>query len=259
MTAVGLYGCGDDDDSATDETTTTAEAADEGDLATYCDKTVEIEVLLGPGPDVDFETATPEEITQAVKDLFEPAKPIAAEIQEAAPPETRDNIDLLKATLDEAAETGDFAPFEEPEVEAASQADHEFALESCDWQQVDVSAVDYAFEGIPASLEAGPTSFEFSNDGAELHEMVLFRKNDGTTETFDELLELEQEEAEAKMTPKGATFGAPDEEGVYAVTDLESGEYVALCFIPVGTVDEESEADGPPHFTQGMKHELTVS
>jgi hypothetical protein len=43
------------------------------------------------------------------------------------------------------------------------------------------------------------------------------------------------------------------------MADLTSGSYAAVCFIPVGSVDEETEADGPPHFTQGMKTEFTVS
>lgn len=259
---LGLVGCGDDDDdtdAATGDDTEMTEAAGEGDVATYCEKVAEIEVTLGPGPDIDFESATPEELTQAAKEFAGGATDLAAEAQEAAPAEIRADIDVLVAALDDVAETGDFGAFETPEVEEASARTHAFDLESCDWQRVDVSAVNYAFNGIPAELEAGTTSFEFSNDGTELHELILIRKNDDTEESFDELLALPEEEARTKTTSVGAAFGAPGEEGVYAVTDLTAGEYLAICFIPVGTVDEESEADGPPHFTQGMKHEFRVS
>ncbi|MGH9110885.1 MAG: hypothetical protein ACRDZN_01060, partial [Acidimicrobiales bacterium] len=44
------------------------------------------------------------------------------------------------------------------------------------------------------------------------------------------------------------------------VVDLEPGEYVAVCFVPVGTTSEEAEVpeDAPPHFTEGMVAEFTV-
>lgn len=251
VATLGLVGCGDDDDD-----TTTAAG---GDVETYCEKSAEIEVLLSPGPDIDFETATPEELTQAAKDFAASGVPIADEAQVAAPDEVSAHIDVLVAGLKQVAETGDFAAFETPEVEEASAAAHAFDLASCGWEQVDVTAQDYEFEGIPAELEAGITSFEFSNEGTELHEMILLRKNDGVGETWEELLALPEEEARPKTSAAGAAFGAPAEEGVYAVTDLTAGEYIAICFIPVGSVDEGTEADGPPHFTQGMRHEFTVS
>ena len=38
----------------------------------------------------------------------------------------------------------------------------------------------------------------------------------------------------------------------------EPGNYAAVCFVSVGSVGE-TEGDGPPHFTQGMVHEFTVT
>ena len=47
------------------------------------------------------------------------------------------------------------------------------------------------------------------------------------------------------------------------VADLAPGEYIALCFIPVGTSmshdGEFVEGTGAPHFTEGMQHEFTVA
>ena len=50
------------------------------------------------------------------------------------------------------------------------------------------------------------------------------------------------------------------------IIELEAGEYLAVCFIPVGLTPEVAEAaesggeepQGPPHFTQGMRAEFTV-
>ena len=43
-------------------------------------------------------------------------------------------------------------------------------------------------------------SFKFTNEGAEDHELAIARKNDGVTESFDELLALPEEEAMTKVT-----------------------------------------------------------
>ena len=48
-----------------------------------------------------------------------------------------------------------------------------------------------------------------------------------------------------------------DQEGML-VADLAPGEYVAVCFIPVGTMPDH-EGTGPPHFVEGMKQEFTVT
>ncbi len=39
----------------------------------------------------------------------------------------------------------------------------------------------------------------------------------------------------------------------------KTGNYAALCFIPVGTTSEETEGTGPPHFTEGMAAEFEVT
>ena len=53
---------------------------------------------------------------------------------------------------------------------------------------------DYGFTGLPTSLPAGVISFELTNAGSEPQVMVLVRKNDNVTETFDELLALPEDE-----------------------------------------------------------------
>ena len=111
-------------------------------------------------------------------------------------------------------------------------------------------------------MPAGPTVVNFTNDGTELHEIILIRKNDDVTESFDELLALPEKQAMKKTTEAGAAFAFPGEEG-QTVVDLAAGEYIALCFIPVGLTPEVAasgeEPQGPPHFVEGMKVEFVVS
>jgi hypothetical protein len=78
------------------------------------------------------------------------------------------------------------------------------------------------------------------------------------TESFDELLELPEEEVGDKVIPVGGTFVEIGKTGYFAA-DLAAGDYMAICFIPQGTKSMTDEIDAPPHFVLGMKHEVTVS
>lgn len=248
-------GCGDDDD--TDDASGSGSASEpaaagDADLATYCEKSIEIETL--PEPDIDFENASEEEIAEGLKTYAaEEVVPVAEEIEKVAPEEIAAEVEVLIGATRELAETGDFeAAFGTPEVKEAEATVHAFDLASCDIASTDVTAVEYAFEGLPAAMEAGVMSFELTNGGEEPHELVLFRKNDGVTESIDDILALGEEEAQSKMTAVAGTFAEPGGDA-YAIVDLESGDYAAVCFVPVGGGDE-----GPPHFTEGMKSEFTV-
>lgn len=268
--ALGLGACGgDDDDTTASGSASEAEAGGEegegGDVDAYCEDTLAIETI--PEPDIDFESLSEDEQKEEAKkfaggELLDLAKKIEGE----APAEIEADIAVLVGAVEEIAETGNFEAFETPEVEEAGDNAHAFDLANCGWESSDVTASEYKFEGVAAEYEAGPTSFEFANDGKELHEFILLKKKADTEESFDELLELPEEEAREKVDEVGNVFSEPGD-GDYFVADLEEGEYVALCFIPTGLTPEAAKAaeeggeepQGPPHFTQGMKAEFTVS
>jgi hypothetical protein len=155
----------------------------------------------------------------------------------------------LQGAIDTALEGGDAE-------EAAFGAYSEMAAAvhtGCGYEAVDLSAVNYAFVDLPATLAAGTTSFALTNDADEEHEMVLFRLADGETRTPEELLDLPEAEAEEAVTFSGVTFAGPGETG-YVAAELEAGAYFAVCFLPVGGGE-----DGPPHFTEGMLTEFEVT
>ena len=52
------------------------------------------------------------------------------------------DLDLMVAAIREMAETGDFAAVETPDVTAASERVHAYALESCGWATGDVATAD---------------------------------------------------------------------------------------------------------------------
>lgn len=253
-------GCGDDDtdSSATDDT---EEAMGSGDTdgQAYCEAALALETA--GEPDIDPATATEAEMAGAAQAFAaETLRPLADDLLAAAPDEVREHLDVQSAALDEMAETGDFAVFETPEVQAAAQAAHAYDLDACGWGSVAVDAADYSFSGLPDELDAGTVSFELTNSGTEMHEMVLLRKNDGVAESFDELLALPEEQAMAKTTMVALAGPVPPGLPTYAVADLAAGDYMAVCFIPVGTASFDGPPpQGPPHLTQGMTHELTVT
>ena len=148
---------------------------------------------------------------------------------------------------------------------------------------VEVTGVEYAYQGLPTSLPAG-TALGFTNAGAELHEMVLLRIGDDTTESLEELLAMEaegrdpMEEGLVEFVGGMPLFAAPGTaaEGTLPL-DIE-GRYVVLCFIPQGTTDMSAlefmgpDADpaaappevqeimaNPPHVALGMIQEFTVT
>lgn len=127
---------------------------------------------------------------------------------------------------------------------------------------VTVTAVDYAFSGIGSEVAAG-TEFSFVNEGEELHELVIVRRNEGVTESWEELLSMSEEETADLITFVGQLMAEPGEEAEGTLVVDEAGDYFAVCFVPTGmtSTDEMPEASemGAPHFTQGMQMEFTVT
>lgn len=141
--------------------------------------------------------------------------------------------------------------------------------------QLEVTGIDYAFEGVPATVEAG-TQLTFTNASeVEVHELVLFHIQEGEERSIEELLALPEEEAQEFAQFRGVAVALPAEDGFYPEGDVvvsEPGRYALVCFIPVGAdpaivaeaMQNESQegppdmGDGPPHFTEGMFAEFTV-
>jgi hypothetical protein len=181
---------------------------------------------------------------------------VVAEFESTAPAPLADDARTY-ATAYESLEAEGPAAFGTPAFVEASSAIADAYFEGCEVStELAVDGVDYAFEGIPERIDAGRVAVRFTNrtEHDEPHELVLFRKNPGTTETAEELLSLPEEESMAKVTMAGVVFAdQPNQESV-AMFDLEPGSYVAVCFIPVGGGE-----DGPPHFMSGMVSEFEAS
>jgi hypothetical protein len=203
----------------------------------------------------------------AIGEAVEGVTAAAAALPDAAP--------LVEAVLANAQDP------ESPEFAEAYGALIEWMKGNCGYAEIDVTASEYQFEGVPAEVPAGPAIISLENAGEQVHEFALMRINDDVTLSLEELLALPEEESETMVTSAAFAFTFPGTVG-YATADLTPGRYVALCFLPEGATPEvlmqleELGLDGPdatlpagdtlppelqvgpPHFTKGMVHEFTV-
>ncbi len=247
--AGGTAACGSDDDDATDTTEAPGSGGGEeasGDNAAFCDGVAEFNTAVF---EVELEEDTPEEDVIAAGEML---APLATTLVDNAPDDLADVTAEVNDFIQPLKE-GDAAPFNEDatfEIYSSFLSD---AVDACEFDTVDVTGVDYAFEDVPETIEAGTVAFKFTNAAeSEEHEMIVFRRADGVTLGFEELLELGEEESAEMIEFKTAAFAPPGGEGA-TLAELDPGAYAMVCFLPVGGGEE-----GPPHFTQGMIQEFAV-
>lgn len=143
---------------------------------------------------------------------------------------------------------------------------------------VSVSAVDYAYEDVPASISAGSKIALKNNSDKEVHEIVVQKIAEGEERSIDVLASLPEEEAGKVATFVGVVVAFPGAEGVYPEGEFtldEPGRYGFFCFIKTGAdpaayqkaaedaaagieFDPNKIEGGAPHVTQGMYAEVTV-
>lgn len=232
--ALALGACGDDDDDDA-----------EADAPAVCAPYIDVSISFNGEPD--------------------PATlgPLLDQVDENAPEEIADSLAVMTGGARDVLETGDFTAFESPEfAEAQSEVDS-WMFENCEFDDTaEVTAKDYSFEGLPDTLDAGTAAILLTNDGAEPHEMAVMRKAEGVTQSWEEILALPQEEAEALVLQVGGAFAPTNGAKGLALLELVPGDYVVACFVPTGTTmtadGEFTEGTGAPHFMAGMVKEFKV-
>jgi hypothetical protein len=140
---------------------------------------------------------------------------------------------------------------------------------------VEVTLVDFAFEGLPDTVPTGTQLTVTNVSDAEMHELVAFRLPEGEARSAADLAGLPPEELVGALgEPVTVLLAAPGAEQIPAVGDgtlTEPGNYAVFCFIPTGVdpqvyLEAAAESDGgppqveggPPHFVNGMYADLTV-
>ncbi|HYP24689.1 MAG TPA: hypothetical protein VEV43_14050 [Actinomycetota bacterium] len=235
--------CGGDDGDDAAAPTAAAEETAAGSDEEFCDAVVaaETEVLA----------ATSGGDPSGVEDLL-------VTVEETAPAELEEQVGVVVATVRDALETRNDRAFQSEEFSKNEEEVDQWVAGNCGFERIDVTAVDYAFEGVPETIPAGTVTFGFSNEGDELHEMLTVRYKDPDT-TIEDLMKLSDKEAEQAIDFLGASFGPPGFSDTES-RELTPGKYALVCFVPVGSTSEKAarKADGPPHVARGMSAEFTV-
>ncbi|MEY2477143.1 MAG: hypothetical protein QOG87_2458 [Actinomycetota bacterium] len=111
---------------------------------------------------------------------------------------------------------------------------------------------EYSFS-TASSVKGGYVKVTLENKGKEDHQAQLLRINDGVTP--QQLQEAATDTTGEKLlgltTISGGVNGIAGGTTQSAVTKLDPGSYLMLCFIPA--------PDGQPHVAKGMQTQLTVS
>jgi hypothetical protein len=241
--AAGGVACSSDDDASSAGTTTTTAHAHTVS-AEACGAFTELSALTFQMPE------DPNEFASFFSDEM---VPVVTTIAAGLPDDHADAGTTVVEAYTAIAETGNPEGMEDPAVTEAQKEIGEMLHESCDGTKLDVTGVDYAFEGLPDEVPAGTVSVAFTDEGTEEHEIMIVKLAPGETMTLDELLALPPEEAFSHVMPVAVTWGGPGETS-YTAMELDPGTYFALCNIPIGGGEE-----GAPHHTAGMKQTFVVT
>lgn len=131
-----------------------------------------------------------------------------------------------------------------------------FVFANCPGTQVDVTAIDYEFQGMPATLPAGQAQFKLTNGAPkEDHEMVVLKLNaEGEKVDPGKLVAMPQGKAQKLVDGQGTAFMyAPNGQVAYSPADLTPGKYLYACFLPQG-----GKKNGEMHAKLGMYGTFTV-
>lgn len=294
---VGVAACGDDDDepaasgdtasedaSASEDSASEDEASDDdaasGDAAASGDFCGALQTFHGAIFETQLEDDATAEDIQAAHDSLDP---LWSDVEASAPEELSDPVEELGATIDALGE-GDAEPFNDDETAVTYFSMVSDTLDDCVDEVIEVTAVDFAFTGMPESIPSGPIGLRLENatEADEEHELIIFKKAEGDTRSAEEILNDPASQEQGPGEFAGAIFASPDSTaGTFL--DLTPGDYIGVCFVPVGSgehdmpeaddsaedggedqatdddsAEEEEEEGGPPHFTEGMVVEFSV-
>ncbi|GAA3225908.1 hypothetical protein GCM10017691_15080 [Pseudonocardia petroleophila] len=221
----------------------------------FCSTVVGIDTVFSSSPPPD--ALPPEALPGLFAQQLQALQPLFATAQETAPAGIRSAVDTVVETSTQALTSGDTSATETPEFAAAQAEVDAGALAACGFDETSVTAVNYEYQGLPDTLPAGESAVTLTNEGEDLHEIVLARLNDDVTLPVEQVLALPTEEALASVQLVGIVVVPPGASDTVFV-DASPGRYVVACFIPEGTT-LAGPGTGPPHFTLGMMKEITVA
>jgi hypothetical protein len=182
------------------------------------------------------------------------------QIESTAPPEVAANVQAA-ATQARTAIQSRTDPFEDPSFEQNINALDQYRYSSCGYTQLDVTGIEYEFQGLPKTLPAGKVAIRFTDNGTEFHELAIFRVKG--KDSVKKVVGMSEKEQAKKIEEIGGTFATQGQTS-YAIADMSKpGRYGIVCFLPVGSTSEQATEEAAKkhakeHWQQGMLATITV-
>lgn len=239
-----LVGCGSDGTTTGAPTSGGASAHAGAGVAGACTALTKLDAI--PTPEGGPETGPS---SDDIKQFGQAVLPLLNEAREKGGPELAADLDVLLPIAKDAAEQGTPIPEEDEKLQGALNGYHTWAHQKCGYQNVDVTAVDYKFEGIPAKVKAGPTSIALANhsEKGEFHVALLVQPKDAKITTVEQLLAVPMAQLESSVDVVGSA-AAPPHAGGGLLIDLKPGRYFVVCPVSVGGDDQSQDL----HMMHGM-------
>jgi hypothetical protein len=184
-----------------------------------------------------------------------------AEMETTAPPEAAASVQAAAASVRTAIQERK-DPFDDPSFEQSINAIDEYRYNSCGYTQLDVTGIEYEFQGLPKTLPAGTVAIKFTNPGAELHELAIYRMK--TKDSLKKVVGLSEKEQSKKLEEVDGSFAMQNQTG-YTIAELtRPGRYAVICHLPVGSTSVEAleeageDHDAKSHAQEGMYATVTV-
>jgi len=164
----------------------------------------------------------------------------------------------LLALAQHGAATGDPATLTSPDLQTADRNIDQYMLGECGYPQLQITATDTAYQGIPATISSGAVGITLDNQGREAHQALIVHINDGVTEPFTTLLTLPPEQRAQAATALGSVEVDPGQAATVFLR-LTPGRYGAVDFLAQGTTRLDAPGNGDPHYQHGLQTEFTAT
>jgi hypothetical protein len=181
--------------------------------------------------------------------------------ESTAPPEIASQVQAVVATTRSSLQSGK-DPSDDPTFDQNFNALQQYRYNSCGYKQVPVTGIEYEFQNLPKTLPAGKTAIQFTDTGAEIHELDILRVK--SKDSAKKIAGMSEKDLSKKTESVAGTFATQGQTS-YTIADLtKPGRYVAICHLPVGSTSEQAleeagkKHDAKSHAQQGMYQEVKV-
>jgi hypothetical protein len=180
--------------------------------------------------------------------------------ESTAPPEVAADVQSIAGIIRSAAQSNQ-DPTENPTFDQNLAAIDQYRYNSCGYEQLQATGIEYEFQGLPKTVPAGKVAIQFTDNGAEIHELEVLRVKG--KDSAKKLAGLSEKELSKKAEEVGSTFATQGQTG-YAFADMSKpGRYAVPCHLPVGSTspqaaEEAGKEHAKTHAQRGMYADITV-